>query len=89
MVTLDRPAAAERLVAAVRPLYHDIAIVARGHDAENSARLRALGATVVVPETLELSLIIAEAVLRQLAVPEDVVEDAAELVRRYHTGPGR
>lgn len=29
------------------------------------------------------------AVLRQLAVPEDVVEDAAELVRRYHTGPGR
>ena len=89
VVTLDRPAAAERLVAAVRPLYHDIAIVARGHDAENSARLRALGATVVVPETLELSLIIAEAVLRQLAVPEDVVEDAAELVRRYHTGPGR
>ncbi len=43
------------------------------------------GASVVVPETLELSLIIAEAVLRRLAVPEDVVEDAAELVRRYHS----
>ena len=39
----------------------------------------------MVPETLELSLIIAEAVLRRLEVPEDVVEDAAELVRRYHT----
>jgi CPA2 family monovalent cation:H+ antiporter-2 len=89
VVTLDRPAAAERLVAAVRPLYPDIAIVARGHDGEVSARLRALGATVVVPETLELSLIIAEAVLRQLAVPEDVVEDAAELVRQYHTGERR
>ena len=86
VVTLDRPAAAERLVAAVRPLYPDIAIVARGHDGEASARLRMLGATVVVPETLELSLIIAEAVLHRLAVPEDVVEDAAELVRRYHTG---
>ena len=48
-----------------------------------------MGATVVVPETLELSLIIAEAVLRRLAVPEDVVEDAAELVRRYHTGETR
>ena len=67
VITLDRPAAAERLVATARPLYPDLAIVARGHDADVSARLRALGATVVVPETLELSLIIGEAVLRQLA----------------------
>ena len=85
VITLDRPAAAERLVATARPLYPELAIVARGHDADVSARLRALGASVVVPETLELSLIIAEAVLRHLAVPEDVVEDAAELVRRYHS----
>ena len=85
VVTLDRPAAAERLVAAARPLYPELAIVARGHDADVSARLRSLGASVVVPETLELSLIIAEAVLRRLDVPEDVVEDAAELVRRYHS----
>ena len=85
VITLDRPAAAERLVATARPLYPELAIVARGHDAAVSARLRALGASVVVPETLELSLIIAEAVLRRLAVPDDVVEDAAELVRRYHS----
>jgi monovalent cation:proton antiporter-2 (CPA2) family protein len=85
VITLDRPAAAERLVATARPLYPNLAIVARGHDADVSARLRAHGASVVVPETLELSLIIAEAVLRRLAVPEDVVEDAAELVRRYHS----
>lgn len=85
VITLDRPAAAERLVATARPLYPHLAIVARGHDADVSARLRAHGASVVVPETLELSLIIAEAVLRRLEVPEDVVEDAAELVRRYHS----
>ena len=85
VITLDRPAAAERLVATARPLYPELAIVARGHDAAVSARLRALGASVVVPETLELSLVIAEAVLRRLAVPDDVVEDAAELVRRYHS----
>ena len=85
VITLDRPAAAERLVATARPLYPELAIVARGHDAAVSARLRALGASVVVPETLELSLIIAEAVLRRLAVPDDVVEDAAELVRGYHS----
>ena len=85
VITLDRPAAAERLVATARPLYPELAIVARGHDAAVSARLRALGASVVVPETLELSLIIAEAVLRRLAVADDVVEDAAELVRRYHS----
>jgi voltage-gated potassium channel Kch len=86
VVTLDRPAAAERVVAVARQLFPDLPIVARGHDGPNSARLRALGATVVVPETLELSLILSEAVLRRLQVPEDVVADAAELVRRYHSG---
>ena len=86
VVTLDRPAAAERVVAVAHQLFPDLLIVARGHDGPNSARLRALGASVVVPETLELSLILSEAVLRRLQVPEDVVEDAAELVRRYHSG---
>jgi monovalent cation:proton antiporter-2 (CPA2) family protein len=86
VVTLDRPAATERVVAVARQLFPDLPIVARGHDGPNSARLRALGATVVVPETLELSLILSEAVLRRLQVPEDVVADAAELVRRYHSG---
>ncbi len=85
VITLDRPAAAERLVAAARPLYPDLAIIVRGHDAEVGARLRELGATIVVPETLELSLIIGEAVLRELEIPDDVVADAAELVRSYHT----
>jgi glutathione-regulated potassium-efflux system ancillary protein KefC len=86
VVTLDRPAAAERVVAMARQLFPDLPIIARGHDGPNSARLRALGATVVVPETLELSLILSEAVLRRLQVPEDVVADATELVRRYHSG---
>ena len=86
VVTLDRPAATERVVAVARQLFPDLPIVARGHDGPNSARLRALGASVVVPETLELSLILSEAVLRRLQVPEDVVADAAELVRRYHSG---
>ncbi|MGD9508814.1 MAG: cation:proton antiporter [Geminicoccaceae bacterium] len=86
VVTLDRPAAAERVVAVARQMFPDVPIVARGHDGPNSARLRALGASVVVPETLELSLILSEAVLRRLQVPDDVVADAAELVRRYHSG---
>jgi CPA2 family monovalent cation:H+ antiporter-2 len=84
VVTLDKPVSAERVVATARALYPELAIIARAHDADASVLLKALGATVVVPETLELSLIIAEAVLRQLAVPDDVVDDAAELVRRYH-----
>ena len=85
VITLDRPAAAERLVATAHTLYPGLAIVARGHDAEVGARLRELGATTVVPETLELSLIIGEIVLRRLAIPDDVVADASELVRSYHT----
>ena len=67
-----------------RPLYPDLAIVARGHDADVSARLGP-GRLGGGAGDVGASLIIAEAALRRLAVPEDVVEDAAELVRRYHS----
>ena len=84
VITLDRPAAAERLVAAVRPLYPDSPSSCEGTTAKSAPAAR-LGRHGVVPETLELSLIIGETVLRRTRGPEDVVADAAELVRRYHT----
>jgi voltage-gated potassium channel Kch len=84
VVTLDRPGAAERIVATVRSFYPGATIVARAHDEVGSERLERLGATVVVPETLELSLIIGEAVLQRLCVPEPAAAAAAEVLRRYH-----
>jgi monovalent cation:proton antiporter-2 (CPA2) family protein len=84
VITLDKPGAAERIVASVRSFYPGIAVVARGHDAALSYRLERLGASIVVPETLELSLKLGEALLQRLGCSADTVEDAARTVRERH-----
>jgi voltage-gated potassium channel Kch len=68
----------------VRSFYPGATIVARAHDEAGSDRLERLGASVVVPETLELSLSIGEAVLQRLCVPDAAAAAAAEVLRRYH-----
>lgn len=88
LVTLDRPSAAERIVATVRSLYPGLAIHARAHDAEGSDRLARLGASLVLPETLELSLSLGSALLQQLGVPEDKTAEVARNVRRRHARQG-
>ena len=84
VITLDQASAAERIVASVHASYPGLAIVVRGHDAALSYRLERLGASIVVPETLELSLSIGEAVLQRLCVPDAAAAAAAEVLRRYH-----
>ena len=54
---------------AARALRADLLIVARARDARHAARLYALGATDAVPETIEASLQLSEAVLVDLGVP--------------------
>jgi K+:H+ antiporter len=68
VVTLDDPAAAEALVAAARAARASVVIVARARDAEHAARLYRAGATDAVPETIEASLQLAEAVLVDVGV---------------------
>jgi CPA2 family monovalent cation:H+ antiporter-2 len=69
VVTMDAPEAAEAVVAAARQLRPDVIIVARARDARHAGKLYALGATDVVPETIEASLQLSEAVLVDLGVP--------------------
>ncbi len=47
---------------------------------------RQAGATAVVPETLEPSLQLASAVLSQLNMPPDDVQEAIQEFRRTHIG---
>jgi CPA2 family monovalent cation:H+ antiporter-2 len=84
VITLDQAGAAERIVATVRSFYPAITLVARGHDAALAYRLERLGATFVVPETLELSLTLGRALLQRLGCGEDAVEAAAHTVRERH-----
>jgi CPA2 family monovalent cation:H+ antiporter-2 len=69
VVTMDAPEAAEAVVAAARQLRPDTVIVARARDARHAGKLYALGATNAVPETIEASLQLSEAVLVDVGVP--------------------
>jgi CPA2 family monovalent cation:H+ antiporter-2 len=70
---------AERVVRRVRAVRPDIPIVVRTPDDSEVARLKEAGATEVIPEVLEGSLMIAAETLAQLGVP---MEHAIERVRR-------
>ena len=73
VVTMDSPEAAEATVAAARALRSDLTIVARARDTRHAQRLYALGATDVVPETVEASLQLSEAVLIDIGTPMGLV----------------
>lgn len=69
VVTLDDPAAADALVAAARAERDDLLILARARDARHAAHLYSIGASHAVPETIEASLQLSEAVLVDVGVP--------------------
>ena len=73
VVTTDDPDAAESIVGAARELRQDLTIVARARDARHAKRLYDLGATDAVPETVEASLQLSEAVLVEVGVPMGLV----------------
>ena len=68
VLTMDEPVLSVRLVKRVRSLYPDLTIVARARDAQHAAELYRAGASDAVPETLESSLQLSEAVLVDLGV---------------------
>jgi monovalent cation:H+ antiporter-2, CPA2 family len=69
ILTMDQPVLAEHLVKRVRQWLPDLTIVARARDPEHAARLYKAGASDAVPETLESSLQLSEAMLVDLGVP--------------------
>jgi CPA2 family monovalent cation:H+ antiporter-2 len=69
ILTMDEPVLAARIVKRVRTQLSELKIVARARDAEHAAELYRAGASDAVPETLESSLQLSEAVLLDLGVP--------------------
>jgi monovalent cation:proton antiporter-2 (CPA2) family protein len=85
VVTVDDSKAAGDIVAALHQAYPDVTILARGHDADHCRKLRKLGATIAVSETLGASLELA----RQVLIRDD--RDTAKveaLLRRFHQERG-
>ncbi len=69
VVTMDAPLAAEQVVTAAHAMRPDITIVARARDAVHATQLYQLGVTDAIPETIEASLQLAEALLVDIGVP--------------------
>ena len=68
VLTMNDPVLAAKTVKRIRPEYLDLTIVARARDADHAAELYLAGASDAVPETLESSLQLSEAVLVDLGV---------------------
>lgn len=82
IVAVDRPERAETAVSAARAAYPAALILARAHDNDRRPTLERLGASIVLTETLELSLGLAEAALGRLDVPEEAASEALDAIRR-------
>lgn len=68
VLTMDEPVLAQRLVSKLRTEYPDLLIVSRARDTDHAAQLYRAGASHAVPETLESSLQLSEAVLVDIGV---------------------
>jgi CPA2 family monovalent cation:H+ antiporter-2 len=69
ILTMDNPVLVNRLTKQLRRVFPDLPIVARARDTAHAAALYKAGVTDAVPETLEASLQLSEAVLVDLGVP--------------------
>ena len=68
VLTMDEPVLAARLVSKLRSEYPELLIVARARDVGHAAELYRAGASHAVPETLEATLQLTEAVLVDIGV---------------------
>jgi CPA2 family monovalent cation:H+ antiporter-2 len=68
ILTMDDPVQVVRITRQVRRLHPELTIVARARDPNHAAELYRAGATDAVPETLESSLQLSEAVLVDLGI---------------------
>lgn len=69
VLTIDDMHMLDLLIRRIRIAHPDLCIVVRARDADHAGQLYALGVTDAVPETVESSLQLAEAVLVDLGVP--------------------
>jgi CPA2 family monovalent cation:H+ antiporter-2 len=104
VMTMDDHVQAARLIRRLRTRYPELTIVARARDTEHAAELYLAGASDAVPETLESSLQLSEAVLVDLGVAmgpviasihkkrdelRQAIKHRAELDRAPRLGPSK
>ena len=97
VLTIDGAHSLESLVRSIREVHPDLSVVVRARDADHASHLYGLGVSEAVPETVESSLQLAEAVLVDLGVPMGLViasvhakrSELREQIQAGNTGHGR
>ncbi|MDO8605923.1 MAG: monovalent cation:proton antiporter-2 (CPA2) family protein [Phaeospirillum sp.] len=89
VITVNTGRMAERAIASIRQVAPGLAVVARARDRIQEKVLDGIGATAVVPETVEASLQMAGLVLRSAGVTDDKVEHSLRAYRSNRYGEGR
>lgn len=82
-------ASAERVVQLIRQIKPDLPIIVRAVDDRGVKRLKNLGASEVIPEVLEGSLMVAARTLSRLGVPEERTQAYLEEARNSRYAPLR
>jgi len=75
IVTLNDPLSTKKVITSLKELYPGFSIYARGHDLETCRELRRLGATGVVSENIEASVVLARMTMAKMGVEEKAAED--------------
>ncbi|HET6718029.1 MAG TPA: cation:proton antiporter [Rhodocyclaceae bacterium] len=89
VITCADTASAERVLHQVRQLRADLPVIVRAVDDRSVDRLKKLGATEVIPEVLEGSLMVAALTLSRLGVPEERTQTYLDEARSSHYAPLR
>ena len=91
VVTFNEAHTAERIIVQARKRRADIPILVRTLEERDLDRLEQAGATAVIPEILESSLLIARAMLERLDVTSEEIDELIERERadRYRSLRGR
>ena len=81
VVTMDDAELAERVVDVAHRSWPRLPIFCRARDPDHAARLLHRGATKVIPEAMEATLQLGEAVLQGAGIPEDAARQLVEMRR--------
>ena len=81
VVAINDPVATARIVSQARAARPDLFILARTHFVEEIDALQRAGATRVIPEDFEASIESAAQVLKEMGIPDNVIEAQVNAIR--------
>jgi len=84
IICLDNMKSTIRCLTHVRKLNPSLPILVRSYDESDIKKLQAYGATIVIPETTESSLVIAYHLLSILDIPDDNIQELLDQISRHN-----